>query len=190
MTRHNPWLIWVKPIIIFLLTIQINPVVGQIDGSGVWSDVPKSSVRTSHKKKYLPSRYRTLKVNLPVLRRVLAKAISEEEVSIREASAIISLPLPDGSFARFRFAESSVMAPELAAQYPDINSYAGQGLDQSSVSTRFDMSPAGFRAVIDSPEGTVYIDPCGSGDSLHYISYYKHNLPGSKRIFEVPTKKN
>jgi hypothetical protein len=148
---------------IFILTIRMTHVLGQIDSSGVWSDVPKPSACASKKKKSLPARYRTLAVKLPLLRKVLAKAVSEEALSLREVRAIISLPLPDGTFARFRFVESSVMAPELAAQYPDIKSYVGQGVNQPGLSARFDLSPAGFRAYIDSPEGTVYLDPYPGG---------------------------
>lgn len=189
MTSHSQWFIWLKLIIIFILTIQMADVLGQIDSSGVWSDVPMSSGCASKNKKYLPSRYRTLAANLPLLRKVLAEAVPEEVVSLREARAIISLPLPDGTLARFRFAASSVMAPELAAQYPDIKSYVGQGVDNPSLSTRFDLSPAGFRAYIDSPEGTIYLDPYRRGNCRHYISYYKRNLPASRRVFEVVTPK-
>ena len=175
--------------IIFILTIQMTTVLGQIDSSGVWSDVPMSSGCVLKKKKNLPSRYRTLTVNLPVLRKVLAKAVSEEVVSLREARTIINLPLPDETFARFRFAESSVMVPELAAQYPDIKSYVGQGVNNPGLSTYFDLSPAGFRAYIDSPEGTVYLDPYRRGTCRYYISYYKHDLLASWRILEVVTPK-
>jgi hypothetical protein len=91
------------------------------------------------------------------------------------------------AFARFRFAESSVMATELAAQYPDIKSYVGQGVDNPSLSTRFDLSPAGLRAYIDSPEGTVYIDPYPKGTCRYYISYYKRDLNASRRVFEEVT---
>ena len=184
MTSHTQWFIWLKLMIIFILTIQMTTVFGQIDSIGVWSDVTMSSGCASKNKKYLPSRYRTLAVNLPVLRQVLAEAVSEEVVSLREARAIIRLPLPDGTFARFHFAESSVMAPELAAQYPDIKSYVGQGVDNPSLSTRFDLSPAGFRAYIDSPEGTIYLDPYHRGTCRYYISYYKRNLPPSRKVFE------
>ena len=45
--------------------------------------------------------------------------------------------MPDGTFARFRVVESSMLAPELAAAFPDIRTYSGQGLDDPTATTRF-----------------------------------------------------
>ena len=65
-----------------------------------------------------------------------------------ENPAIIYLPMPDGTMARFRFEESPVMEAGLAAKYPDFKTYRAQGIDDPAASARFDWLPTGFHAII------------------------------------------
>ncbi|HKY05116.1 MAG TPA: M12 family metallo-peptidase, partial [Blastocatellia bacterium] len=89
---------------------------------------------------------------------------------------IITLPMPNGELARFKIEESPVMDPALAAQYPEIKTYSGQGIDEPSATTRFDWSPRGLHAIILSDEGTSFIEPVSSFDTASYISYFNHDM--------------
>ena len=71
----------------------------------------------------------------------------------------IELPMPDGNLDRFSIQESSIMAPELAAKFPQIRSYKVLGIDDPIASGRVDMSPKGFRGMIYTSQGRVFIDP-------------------------------
>ncbi len=83
----------------------------------------------------------------------------------------LSLPKPDGTFEAFAIVESPIMAPELAAAYPDINTYSGYSLDTPGATIRFDLTPAGFHAQVLSPEGSYMIDPYYHLDQSVYVSY-------------------
>jgi hypothetical protein len=57
------------------------------------------------------------------MRRLLWHAPHENVVAPRFSHVIIYLPMPDGSFQRFAIAESPILAPELAARYPEIKTF-------------------------------------------------------------------
>jgi hypothetical protein len=63
------------------------------------------------------------------------------------------------------------MATQLAARFPDTRTYRGRGLDDPTASTRFDVTPAGFHAIVLTSEGTVIIEPAAHGSRGEYLTY-------------------
>ncbi|WP_116128194.1 reprolysin-like metallopeptidase [Lewinella sp. IMCC34183] len=95
-------------------------------------------------------------LDLPALRRQLA-----------EKRLTLDLPLPDGTYATFTAAESSVFAPALAARYPLIGSYRVEGPWGAG---RVAISQKGVDALLYGPAGSYVIEAIGTGDG--YRAYY------------------
>ena len=116
-----------------------------------------------------------LTLNETALRAALAVAPFEGQASAAPLELV--LPRPDGSIARFAVRETSVMAPELARQFPTIKTYVGVGLDDASASLRLDLTPQGFHAQVLSNGGqSYYIDPVTRTDTHHYLVFYRYAM--------------
>jgi hypothetical protein len=107
----------------------------------------------------------------------------EREASLGQSNLIVIIPTPDG-LQRFRVMEASVLHRDLAAKYPNIKSYAGQGIDDPSATVRFSFSnQKGFHGMILSADnGISYIDPY-STDQKVYSVYRRENLDKSASDF-------
>src|SRR5437762_9682378 len=73
-----------------------------------------------------PDRFSPFQLNQTALREILSRAPIESRQAVASSRAEVTLPMPDGSLARFRFVESPIMAPELAAKFPEIKAYLAQ----------------------------------------------------------------
>jgi uncharacterized repeat protein (TIGR01451 family) len=133
-----------------------------------------------------PPKFRAVALDHAVLRSQLAAAPLEAAGLAASAQTVITLALPDGTDQQFRILESPVMAPELAAKFPELKTYVGQGLDDPSATVRLDLTPAGFHAQILSPHGAVYIDPHLRDRSV-YASYYKRDYRRLAENFQCST---
>ncbi|WP_417859778.1 reprolysin-like metallopeptidase [Winogradskyella sediminis] len=91
-------------------------------------------------------------------------------------NTIVTFPNAEGQLNKFRVFEASVMEPELQAQYPNMRSYAGQGIDNPTEIVRFSITPKGFHAMfLGTSNGTQFIDPYSKTANI-YTVYAKKNL--------------
>ncbi len=153
-----------------------SPAQGSSQSSDtVWQFIEESSIASRGPRQIIPQTYRTVSVNETALRQLLNTAPKEFSQAAKQSVVILTLPMPDGTFSMFRIEDSPIMEASLAAQYPEIKTYRGQGIDEPTATTRFDLTPAGFHAIIFSERGTVYIDPYAKGDTTNYLTYYKRD---------------
>src|SRR5436190_12720167 len=175
--------------VLALVSLQAFPLMAQnVASSGPWQrlqripqDRPAATVWSR------PRAFQAFALNHGVLGELLGRAPHENAQRASTSPVIIELPMPDGALARFRFVESPIMEPALAAKFPEIKTYLGQGIDDPLATVRFDLTPAGFHAQILSPNGAVYIDPYWHGYNDVHISYYKHDYHRLTNDFQCLT---
>src|SRR5689334_18186431 len=91
-----------------------------------WSRINESQInKDPFQNRYRPSSYQLFRLNASSLTTSMRNAPSERTTTSNNSGFILSMPDADGQTERFRVVEASIMAPELAAKYPDIKSYAG-----------------------------------------------------------------
>ncbi len=144
----------------------------QASPDGMWQEI--SAQQQEETQTPVPARY--FRLNSAALTRVLERAPFEMRAPLAESEAILALPMPDGSFARFRMEESPVLEPGLAARFPEIKSFRGQGLGNNPMSLRCDWSPNGFHALILNGHQTVNLHPVNLGNNEIYTSYFGSDI--------------
>ena len=93
------------------------------------------------------------------------------------------LPRPDGTEVRFRVWPAPVLAPGLAARYPDIRTYAGVGAGGARL--RLVRTNRGLQAMVLDSRGDYFLD-AQAGDPTAAVAYYRRDLPAA--AFECKTR--
>jgi hypothetical protein len=96
---------------------------------------------------------------------------------------IISFPNANGIFENFNVQENSNFDPALAAQYPEIKSYSGENLDNSS-KIYFSISPLGLSTMELNNDKSVNIIEPYTKDLSTYVVYNRANKRQSLTRFE------
>jgi hypothetical protein len=139
-----------------------------------FAQVEETSITSTGNRNGDPVRSATFRADVLRIENELALApLARSSSSL--APVTLELPMPDGSQQMFRVYESPVMAPELAARYPELRTYEAYGVDDRSVFARFSVTPKGFHAIAFTQEGTVWVDPYQERDNDHYVSYYAND---------------
>ncbi len=156
------------------ITLSLIPLVflsaTSIASDGIWTSETvshKSSVKIER-----PGHY--YRADIIKLQQTLSRAEYENQPVI---TGTIDLPVGNGEIQTFSLQESPIMAPELAAKFPEIKTYKIYGVDNPYAGGRLSLTPKGFHGMIISPQGTAYIDP--EGDD-YYRAWRKGSVPANK----------
>jgi Metallo-peptidase family M12B Reprolysin-like len=134
---------------------------------GLWHGLSTAAARAELRGASIrPDRFRPFELD----REGLAGALDRR-------SLVLEVPAPGGGFQRFALEEAPVLAPELAAQHPEIETYSGRGIDDPAATIHADLTPLGFHASVRSPQGAWYVDPADHRDADGlYVSYFARDL--------------
>tara|TARA_Y100000815_G_scaffold92715_1_gene81774 strand:+ start:4555 stop:7215 length:2661 start_codon:yes stop_codon:yes gene_type:complete len=146
-----------------------------------WNRADKDKLATAEKTERVsyPTKSSVFSLDITALKAALEGA--PQRGSFTGSSVIVPFPDGDGNIKHFRIFEASVTHPDLAAQHPDIKSYAGQCIESPSSSIRFSTTLFGLHAMMFSAQGTSYIDPY-TKDGNYYIAYKRENLKGPRNF--------
>lgn len=168
-------------ILSFMLGTASVAVAATSSDDGIWTPVNSDKLRRTVKEsdRRLPSAFSAFALDQARLKVLLAQAPEE---FTGESQTILHLPLPDGTFGRFRIEHSLVVEPGMLEKFPEMGAtYRGYGIDDPTASVRFDLMPSGFHAMILRAGTTLFIDPYG--DTGSYAAYEKTALPAPKEPF-------
>ena len=163
-------LLWAVPGVV---PLAFGADLNRLSPEGVWRTNSVAQSRVGLQPWVQPEKYQYVELHSAALVDALERAPLEFTNEATTQPLIMTLAMPDGSFARFSVVESPIMDPALGAKFPEIRTYLGQGIDDPTATVRFDWTPAGFHAQILSHRGAVYIDPLWRNDTVSYASYYK-----------------
>ncbi|MBN8725401.1 MAG: hypothetical protein J0M03_21025, partial [Acidobacteria bacterium] len=149
-----------------------------ISDDGLWQKIDRTNLNNiqSPAINIQPDKFHLVELNKNVLKQILASAPLENSELAASTRQVMSLPMPDGSFGRFTIVESPMMESGLAAEFPEIKTYSGYGIDDPTAYVRFDVTSAGFHAMIRSANGLVLIDPQTTNNTDAYISYSRSDV--------------
>ncbi len=138
-------------------------------GKSLWQkQTLNNNLEIKNGKQNLP-RLQTFNLDTQSLKQTLTNAPSRSNFST-VSNVIVSFPNAEGEFERFRIYEASVMHPELAARYPEIKSYAGQGIDDPSAIIRFSISPLGFQSMrLSATKPATFIEAITVDASMYTV---------------------
>ncbi|MBO0613114.1 reprolysin-like metallopeptidase [Thiothrix fructosivorans] len=153
----------------------------------LWAILPLAWVNSTHANPALwqdiQARNTTETANVTPLQHYRLLALDEAQLPAQATLPTLSLPLPDGGFAQVTATPSEVLAPDIAAQHPDIQTWKVRGTDGKVISGVLDITPQGFHAMLDMANGdTLFIDPHTNGTTRQYRSFRKSaNLEAFRR---------
>src|SRR5215204_4032265 len=111
-----------QSVVLFLTAVFLaSTVLAGQSPDEVWQETDASSLQfKSAERSVIPKAFRTFSVNKDNLLTIINKAPMEFTAAAQNNEVILTLPMPDGSFARFRIEKSPVVEAGLSTKYPEL----------------------------------------------------------------------
>ena len=171
-----------KVVLTFALFASIGIAFAQT-GKPVWKSTVKNTQSTTLENKQSIANPHLFALDAQALQQALANA-PQRFASAAASTKIVSFPTASGELAQYRVKESSNLDPELAARYPEIKSYIGQGVDNPAATIYFSVSPLGVQTMLINPDKSAeFIEPYTT-DLSSYVVYRRQDKAASLTPFE------
>ncbi|WP_297511469.1 reprolysin-like metallopeptidase, partial [Flavobacterium sp.] len=156
---------------------SLSGLVSAQQKESVWTSATRGNSTLLDSRMQLPEET-IMHLNVNQLKSRL-QAAPARSFSGRSSSVIVQIPTSKGDMQRFSVFENSTMDPALAAQYPEIKSYVGYGIDNPTLTAYFSVSPLGFKSMVLGADRTAeFIEPL-TQDLTTYSIYKKGDYAAS-----------
>ena len=171
-----------KKKLLSIALIALSSIAFAQERSSFWKPATKSNKPILESRMQLPEK-NLFDLDSNALMNALVDAPARSATA-KLSAVILSLPNAEGQMERFRVYENSILDPVLAAQYPNIKSYIGIGIDNPTSTAYFSSSPLGFKSmVLNADKQAVFIEPI-SEDLTTYTVYRKADKKAAFQPFE------
>lgn len=176
-----------RQLITFLLVFGLfSNIFAQTTAPNHWNSVPLDAVAlpASAERLFEPYVYTAYTLNYDAMVASLAQAPMEFTYEAQQKPCTVQIPQADGTLEPFAVAYTQVMAPGLAARFPEIRTYAGESLVTPGKRVRITTGPYhGLNVMIIRPDkGVEYVESLAKGQNLYYMAYDRHNFPKELNI--------
>lgn len=166
-----------------LVVFLLNVVFAFSQSKSFWQKQNSASITNVKSSRQDLPKQETYVLDLQNLKQALTSAPLRGTLT-GNSGVIISFPNSEGEFENYRVMEAPVMHPELAAKYPNIKSYAGQGVDNASDRIRFSISPLGLQSMrLSATKPATFIEPY-TNDLKVYTVYKRADRTADFNDFE------
>jgi subtilisin-like proprotein convertase family protein len=143
-----------------------------------WSEVKNNEFQLSKnvERQDFPTEFKLMQLDLNLFRQSLLGA--PNRLQSLKSNVIISIPNSDGVLERFQIFEASNFDAQLQAQFPEIRSYVGMGIDDKLAILRMSVDPRGIQTMIFRTDKTnEFMEPYSS-DGKVYAIYSSSRIKG------------
>ncbi len=152
-------------------------------GKALWKATAKRSEAVTFANKQTILSPRLFELDVTQLKQELIN-VPQRFVPNSNSNVVVKFPNTSGQMEQFRVQESSNMDSQLAAHYPEIKSYIGQGIDNPTSTIYFSLSPLGLQTmVIRADQSAEFIEPYTT-DLSSYAVYKKSDKTANLNRFE------
>ena len=158
-----------------LLTIILISNIGYSQ-RGFWTKTSEEKIEKLEKmdRDVYPSKFQLFHLDFNLFKQQLLSAPIEN--SALSSNLVLNFPDYEGNLKSYKIFEAPIMEKELSDKFPNIRSYAAQGIDDPTSTLRFSVTDFGLHVMsLSGKMGTYYIDTF-TKDLNNYIVYSRKDI--------------
>lgn len=172
-----------------VMLVLLIAAISEVQAQRFWTAAGQPFEGRENERTIAPAHYTAITIDSLALLSLLKTAPMEFSKAAATSPLILELPLTEGKMARFAVVESPVLEASYQAQYPNIRTYGGQGIDDKTATIKIDWTDYGWHVqVLSAKDEPLFIDPYMKGDKERYMVYHKSDLPGRSMPSDVVLK--